>query len=134
MTESEIILNNLKSHKSDIKIIASDLNFGNIYYKQPILIPKPLDSIAPELFMSYGFTQLIDIPTRVREHIISLVDLFFVSSVDSVTAHGTLPSIADHDSVQHCHLPNYTKKNTKTTCHEQSEPFSNDLHPTNEAG
>ena len=96
LTESETILNNLKNHKVDIKIIASDLNFGNIYCKQPILVPKPLDNTAPELFASFGFKQLIDIPTRVRENSTSLVDLFFVSCIDTVKSHGTLPPIADH--------------------------------------
>ena len=99
LTESETILNNLKNHNSDIKKIASDLNFGNIYCKQPILIPKPLDSTAPELFASFGFNQLIDIPTRVRENTISLVDLFFVSCIDTVQSHGALPPIADHDGI-----------------------------------
>ena len=96
LQESEIILNNLQNHKSDVKIIASDLNFGNIYCKSPLLDHKPLDQTAPELFSSYGMQQLIDIPTRVREHTISLVDLFFVSTIDNVKAHGTLPAIADH--------------------------------------
>ena len=99
LQESEIILNNLQNHKSDIKIIASDLNFGNIYCKSPLLDHKPLDQTAPELFSSYGMQQLIDIPTRVREHTISLVDLFFVSTIDNVKAHGTLPAIADHDGI-----------------------------------
>ena len=92
-------MNNLKNYKSDIKIIASDLNFGNIYCKQPVLLPKPLDTSAPELYASFGFTQLIDIPTRVRENTISLVDLFFVSCIDTVKSHGTLPPIADHDGI-----------------------------------
>ena len=99
LEESEKILDNLSRHKSDIKIIASDLNFGNVYSKSPLLDPKPLDQTAPELFSSYGMKQLIDIPTRVREHTISLVDLFFVSTIDDVKAHGTLPSIADHDGI-----------------------------------
>jgi hypothetical protein len=99
LTESEIILSKLNSHKSDFKIIASDLNFGNIYSKYPILNPKPLDSQAPELFTSFGFTQLIDIPTRVRENTISLVDLFFINNTDHVKMHGTLPPIADHDGI-----------------------------------
>ena len=99
LSESEIILDNLKNRKSDIKIIASDLNFGNVYCKQPVLLPKPLDNTAPELFASYGFHQLIDIPTRVRENTTSLVDLFFVPCLDTVKSHGTLPPIADHDGI-----------------------------------
>ena len=45
------------------KILASDFNFGNCFCKNPILSPKPLDSSAPDLFESFGFKQLIDIPT-----------------------------------------------------------------------
>ena len=70
LTTSEQILNNLCNHNTDNKIIASDLNFGNIYSKGPILPPKPLDRYAPDLFASYGFTQLIDVPTRVTDNTI----------------------------------------------------------------
>ena len=99
LTESETLLLRFNTHRSDIKIIASDLNFGNIYSKSVTLDPKPLDQTAPELFSSYGMIQLIDIPTRVREHSISLVDLFFVSCSDNVKSHGTIPAIADHDGI-----------------------------------
>ena len=99
LIESEKILINITKHKADVSIIASDLNFGNTYCKSIILEPKPLDESAPELFSSYGMTQLIDIPTRVREHTISLIDLFFVSCNDNVKSHGTLPAIADHDGI-----------------------------------
>ena len=116
LTESETLLQRLSNHRSDIKIISSDLNFGNVYSKSVILDPKPLDQTAPELYSSYGMTQLIDIPTRVREHTISLVDLFFVSSTDNVKSHGTLPAIADHDGVFasfHC-IKTQTKIKSKT--------------------
>ena len=43
------------------------MNFGNCYCKNPVLNPKPLDSSAPDLFESYGFQQLLDIPTRVGQ-------------------------------------------------------------------
>ena len=99
LTESETLLERLSQHSSDIKMIASDLNFGNVYCKSVNLEPKPLDQTAPELFSSYGMAQLIDIPTRVRENTISLVDLFFVSSTDNVRLHGTLPAIADHEGI-----------------------------------
>ena len=46
-------LGNYRSAK--YKIIASDLNFGNCYSKCPILNPKPLDSVAPDVFSSHGF-------------------------------------------------------------------------------
>ena len=65
------ILPKLNNHKSTYKIITSDLNFGNCYSKYPVLNPKPLDAIAPDLFSSQGFTQLIDIPTRITEGTLS---------------------------------------------------------------
>ena len=101
---------------ADNKIVTSDLNFGNIYCKYPTLPPKPLDNLAPDLFSSFGFTQLIDIPTRVTRDTTSLVDLFFVSNVDRLQCHGTLPKIADHDGVFasfHC-VQNNCKNLTKT--------------------
>ena len=79
LNEAEIILKNLSHHKADIKIIASDLNFGNIYCKYHPLPPKPLDSSAPDLFASHGFHELIDIPTQVTESSTSLVDLIFIN-------------------------------------------------------
>ena len=60
LTTSDHILNSLCSHNTDNKIIASDLNFGNNYSKDPILPPKPLDRSARDIFASFGFTQLID--------------------------------------------------------------------------
>ena len=97
LNETENILAKLSSHKSDNKIIASDLNFGNVYCKFPISEPKPLDTSAPELFSSHGFSQLIDIPTRVTSSCVSLIDLIFTTNPDTVQCHGTLPRIADHD-------------------------------------
>ena len=76
-----------------------DLNFGNCQCKYPILNPKPLDSVAPDLFSSYGFTQLIDIPTRTTDTSLSLIDLFYLNNSENVICHGTLPKIADHDGV-----------------------------------
>ena len=115
-------------HTTDNKIIASDLNFGNIYSKCPILSPKPLDnsapdlfarlgftqlkcpllspkpldSSAPDLFARLGFTQLIDRPTRVTNDTSALIDLLFVQNEDLVTQFGTLPKIADHDGILVC--------------------------------
>ena len=60
-----------------------------------------LDHKAPELFSSYGFQQLIDIPTRNRTTL-SLIDLIFVNSLDLVQEFGTLPEIADHEGVLLC--------------------------------
>ena len=96
---AENILSRLSSYNTTHKIIASDLNFGNCYCKYPILNPKPLDTRAPDLFSSYGFSQLIDIPTRVTHNTTSLIDLIFEFNTDSVVCHGTLPQIADHDGV-----------------------------------
>ena len=92
-------MNDLSNHKADVKIIASDLNFGNIYCKFPTLLPKPLDASAPDLYASFGFNQLIDIPTRVTEKTVSLVDLIFIDNETDVQCHGTLPKISDHDGI-----------------------------------
>ena len=72
-------------------------HFGNIYCKYPTLLPKTLDASAPDLYASFGFNQLIDIPTRVTEKTISLVDLIFIDNEKDVQCH--LPKIADHDGV-----------------------------------
>ena len=93
------ILQKLQNYNAYKKIITSDLNFGNIYCKQPHLAPKPLDNEAPDLFASFGFTQLIDIPTRITDFSTSLIDLFYVNSSEDVLLHGTLPKIADHDGI-----------------------------------
>ena len=77
----------------------SDLNFGNVYCKHPVLSPKPLDNSAPELFCSHNYKQLIDIPTRVTSKTISLIDLLFTNNQDNIQCHGTLSSIADHEGI-----------------------------------
>ena len=85
----------------------SDLNFGNIFSKNPSLAPKPLDNSAPELFKSFGLCQLVDIPTRITENTTSLIDLIFCRLTDNLQSHGTLPKIADHDGTFvsfHCSL------------------------------
>ena len=87
--------------------MASDLNFGNIYYKFPTLSPKPLNNTAPELFVTHGLSQLIDIPTRVTQNCTSLIDLIFCRNIDKIQCHGTLPPIADHEGTFfsfHCKL------------------------------
>ena len=100
---AENILSKLNSYDTaQYKIIASDLNFGNCYCKNPILNPKLLDSSAPDLFESYGFQQLIDIPTRVTLVSVSLIDLIFVNKPDDIICHGTLPNIADHEGTLVC--------------------------------
>ena len=85
LEETEKILSNLENHTAKTKLILSDLNFGNIYCKYPVLSPKPLDTSAPELFSLHNFTQLIDIPTRtatltfnnIKHTTVSLIDLIF---------------------------------------------------------
>ena len=52
LDETEKMLTRLDSHRADTKLIMSDLNFGNVYCKHPVLSPKPLDNSAPELFCS----------------------------------------------------------------------------------
>ena len=64
---TETILAKISNHQHDNAFIAADLNFGNCYCKYPVLTQKPSDSVAPDLFASYGMNQLIDIPTRVTE-------------------------------------------------------------------
>ena len=54
---AENILDKLSNYASaKYKVIASDLNFGNCYSKCPILNPKPLDSVAPDVFSSHGLS------------------------------------------------------------------------------
>ena len=99
LIETENMLTRLDSHKAHTKIFMSDLNFGNIYCKFPILSPKPLDALAPELFSSHNYQQLIDIPTRVTANTTSLIDLIFTNNVDNIQSQGTLPPIADHEGI-----------------------------------
>ena len=83
---AEYILSRLTNYDlAKYKIISSDLNFGNCFCKSPILNPKPLDSVAPDLFASYGFQQLIDIPTRVTLVSVSLIDLICQNSNSTKT-------------------------------------------------
>ena len=98
---SESILDSLSQYQADLKVIMSDLNFGNCYCVSPTLKFKPLDHKAPEIFTSFGFQQLIDIPTRNRTTL-SLIDLLFVNSLDLVEEFGTLPEIADHEGILLC--------------------------------
>ena len=41
----------------------------------------------------------LDIPTRITENTISLIDLFHVNKPDDIVCHGTLHRIADHDGI-----------------------------------
>ena len=111
---ASVILQKLLNYNASQKVIASDLNFGNCYCKFPVLTPKPLDTAASDLFSSFGFTQLIDIPTRITQDTTSLIDLIFESNTDTVSAHGTLPQIADHDGVLVSYYIESQKQNIKT--------------------
>ena len=73
-----------------------------------------MDAIAPDLFSSHGFTQLIDIPTRISDGSISLIDLFFADNTEDIICHGTLPKIADHDGVLASYKLNLEKPKVKT--------------------
>ena len=92
----------------------SDLNFGSCYSKCPKLPHKPLDSSAPDLFQSFGYFQLLDIPTRLTLDTISLLDLCFVHSVDHLSSHGTLPKLSDHEGIFVTFHNNMTKSKFKT--------------------
>ena len=68
------------------------------------------------MFSSYGFQQLIYIPTRICSTTTSLIDLVFVNSIELVEEFGTLPQIADHEGTLLClSLEQKTKKPTQTT-------------------
>ena len=99
----DTLLTDISNHEADLSVIASDLNFGNCYCVDPQLEFKPLDFVAPEIFSSHNFKQLIDRPTRVRKTVVStsvsLIDLLFVNSQDLVEEYGTLPEIADHSGI-----------------------------------
>ena len=95
---------------------------GNCYCKDPELSQKPLDSTAAPLYAGYGYSQLIDIPTRITNDTISLIDLFFVQSESLVTEHGTLPQIADHEGVIVCFGVNRSiKKVYRKLIHDYSK-------------
>ena len=52
------ILPHMVPYKSNNFIFALNLNFGNMFYKSLGLAPKLLDNTAPELFKSFGLSQL----------------------------------------------------------------------------
>ena len=114
---AERILIQLNNYtKAQYKILSGDFNFGNIYCKSAELQPKPLDQKASDLFSSYGFQQLIDIPTRFAENTVSLISLIFVNQPFDVVCHGTLPKIANHDGV----LVSFNTKSQKQSLNTKS--------------
>ena len=78
LSTSNDILNQMSTHEADIKIISGDLNWGNCFCLEPVLPFKPLDNAASQLFSSFGYTQLLDIPTRVTDNTTSLLDLSLI--------------------------------------------------------
>ena len=122
VTVSTYILDQLQDYPCDNKVLVGDMNFGNCYCKDPELSQKPLDSTAAPLYAGYGYSQLIDIPTRITNDTISLIDLFFVQSESLVTEHGTLPQIADHEGVIVCFGVNRSiKKVYRKLIHDYSK-------------
>ena len=83
--------------------------------------------MAPDLFESYGFKQLIDIPTRVTLGSMSLIDLIFTNRSDNIICHGTLPKIADHEGV-------LVSLNTKSQRNKPNTRIFHDYKNTDEAG
>ena len=59
-------------------------------------------------------TQLIDIPTRITEETLSLIDLFFVDNLENIDCYGTLPKIADHEGIIASFKLNLQKPKIKT--------------------
>ena len=93
---TKILLENLSNYNNNTGVLLGDLNFGNIYCKEPILEPKPLDNDASDLFAENGFTQVIDIPTRISQQSISLIDLIYVDNTENVLTNGTVNGLTDH--------------------------------------
>ena len=113
------ILSQLTAYEADVKIVSGDLNFGNCFCLDPTLPFKPLDNAASQLFSSFGFTQLLDIPSRITDNTMSLLDLVFVESLDLVDQYGTLPPIADHDgTIVAFNIKQKFKKSTTKTIYD----------------
>merc|ERR1712129_98841 len=105
--------------EAGVKIVSGDLNFGNCFCLDPTLPFKPLDNAASQLFSSFGFTQLLDIPSRITDNTMSLLDLVFVESLDLVDQYGTLPPIADHDgTIVSFNIKQKFKKSTTKTIYD----------------
>ena len=96
LTNMETTLSKIRKHRCVNSILVGDFNYGSCYSALPGLTPKPLDDKAPELFSQYGYSQLIDLPTRQFNLSCSLLDLVYVQKVDSVVLTGLLPPMSDH--------------------------------------
>ena len=58
------MLEKIDNYSAYTSIVSGDLNFGNIYSRKLPTAHQPLDHNASDLYVTYGFTQIIDIPTR----------------------------------------------------------------------
>ena len=96
LSEMETTLSKIQKHRCFNSILVGDFNYGSCYSAIPGLTPKPLDDKAPELFTQFGYTQLIDLPTRQFNLSCSLLDLVYVEKTDSVVLTGLLPPLSDH--------------------------------------
>ena len=71
--------------------ITYDLNFRNSYCKNTV------QDFKPEIFSRFGLTQLIDIPTKITQDTMSLIDLFSMNNIKNINCHRSLTRIADQD-------------------------------------
>ena len=96
LSEMEATLSIIRKHRCFNSILVGDYNFGSIYSALPGLSPKPLDDKAPDLFTQYGYSQLVDLPTRQFNLSCSLIDLIYIEKIDNVVLTGLLPPLSDH--------------------------------------
>ena len=96
LDEIDQTLLKLRSHRSALKLLLGDFNFGSLYAANMNLNPLPLDSKAPDLFLERGFYQQIDLPTRQVRLSSSLIDLIFTDKIDNIVLTGLLPPLSDH--------------------------------------
>ena len=96
LSEMEMVLSKIRKHRCANSILVGDFNYGSCYSAIPGLTPKPLDDKAPELFTQFGYTQLVDLPTRQVNLSCSLLDLIYVEKMDSVVLTALVPPMSDH--------------------------------------
>ena len=96
LAEMDLTLLKLRSHRSALKLLLGDYNFGSVYAANMNLNPLPLDSKAPDMFLERGFYQQIDLPTRQVRLSSSLIDLIFADKIDNIVLTGLLPPLSDH--------------------------------------
>ena len=96
LDEMDQTLLKLRSHRSALKLLLGDYNFGSVYAANMNLNPLPLDNKAPDMFLERGFYQQIDLPTRQVRLSSSLIDLIFTDKIDNIVLTGILPPLSDH--------------------------------------